>query len=289
MTKNISSATPKGKAESITTTKRSITLAEYERMIAEAAYYLAEKRGFIAADMLEDWHTAEAEINSMLKEERITVNDGTIESQVRSALNGDPATIARQVRSIVIRALSSSGMDKAAIGRVVTAVVAGTKDTTADTPERAEALEEALRGLDEALAEVAEAMLLALQEAAGRSEEFSSRTLRKFVEDLAALESQFIETLAEGARNATDFAQAILGEFAAHAYISGTKVGNRVRPALSQLTNTFADSLNEQIATELEVLHKQSALLAGFAAGILVCIEERLNASSESVMQTGHR
>lgn len=45
-----------------------ITLAQRERMIAEAAYYRAEHRGFQGGDPQQDWLEAEAEINRMLSE-----------------------------------------------------------------------------------------------------------------------------------------------------------------------------------------------------------------------------
>lgn len=41
------------------------------RMIAEAAYYLAERRGFAPGYELEDWLEAEAEIDSALEAARI--------------------------------------------------------------------------------------------------------------------------------------------------------------------------------------------------------------------------
>lgn len=40
------------------------------RMIAEAAYYRAERRGFAGADPVADWLTAEAEIDRQLAEHR---------------------------------------------------------------------------------------------------------------------------------------------------------------------------------------------------------------------------
>ena len=45
-----------------------ISLDERQRMIAEAAYYLSEKRGFQGTDQnqLVDWLTAEKEIEKML-------------------------------------------------------------------------------------------------------------------------------------------------------------------------------------------------------------------------------
>jgi hypothetical protein len=41
-----------------------ITEEERRRMIAEAAYYRAEQRGFCGGSETEDWLTAEAEINA---------------------------------------------------------------------------------------------------------------------------------------------------------------------------------------------------------------------------------
>lgn len=38
----------------------------FEKMISEAAYYLAERRGFAAGAELEDWLTAEEEIGRKL-------------------------------------------------------------------------------------------------------------------------------------------------------------------------------------------------------------------------------
>lgn len=47
-------------------TKSAVTSEERRRMIAEAAYLKAEKRGFVGGDPNEDWLTAEAEINKIL-------------------------------------------------------------------------------------------------------------------------------------------------------------------------------------------------------------------------------
>lgn len=46
---------------------RTITPEQRWHMISEAAYYRAEKRGFIGGDPAGDWIDAEAEIDAMLK------------------------------------------------------------------------------------------------------------------------------------------------------------------------------------------------------------------------------
>jgi hypothetical protein len=44
-----------------------VTLDMRHSMIAEAAYYIAEKRGQAAGDPAQDWYEAEAEIDQMLE------------------------------------------------------------------------------------------------------------------------------------------------------------------------------------------------------------------------------
>jgi hypothetical protein len=46
--------------------KAPLTPAERMKMIAEAAYYLAEKRGFSGGNELTDWVAAEKQVDSLL-------------------------------------------------------------------------------------------------------------------------------------------------------------------------------------------------------------------------------
>ena len=58
------------------------TAAERERMIAVAAYYRAEARGFVGGSPEDDWYRAEAEIRERLARgvERATQPPGSSES-----------------------------------------------------------------------------------------------------------------------------------------------------------------------------------------------------------------
>lgn len=47
-------------------TQSAVTSEERQKMIAEAAYLRAEKRGFVGGDPAEDWLIAEAEIDKIL-------------------------------------------------------------------------------------------------------------------------------------------------------------------------------------------------------------------------------
>ena len=48
--------------------KSSSTVGQRDCMIAEAAYFRAEKRGFAEGDPMQDWLEAEREIDCMLNE-----------------------------------------------------------------------------------------------------------------------------------------------------------------------------------------------------------------------------
>lgn len=44
-----------------------VSAEERERMIREAAYYIAERRGFVGGSAAEDWEQAVAEVDQLLK------------------------------------------------------------------------------------------------------------------------------------------------------------------------------------------------------------------------------
>ncbi|WMJ10127.1 DUF2934 domain-containing protein [Nitrosomonas sp. sh817] len=68
MTKSKSTAAPEKTAQAVAEqpNRPLVSPEERYRMIAEAAYYRAEKRGFAGGDTAEDWREAEAEIDRIL-------------------------------------------------------------------------------------------------------------------------------------------------------------------------------------------------------------------------------
>lgn len=62
-TSSASARSPEVKANDLT---RSISMEERYRLIAEAAYYRAEKRGFQGGDPTQDWIQAEKEVDAKL-------------------------------------------------------------------------------------------------------------------------------------------------------------------------------------------------------------------------------
>lgn len=284
MTKAKSTSARTATTESVAEKNPPVTAEERYRMIAEAAYFRAEKRGFLGGNVAEDWLQAEAEIDRMLKERgRLpSMTPEEIEQRVQGVLATDLGAIAAQVRAITLNALTRGHLDTDALKRVMAAVVKGAREGAAPLGEHGgHALKEAMRGLDEALAGAAEAAQLAIQEATGRSSEFSQQGLKRAVDELATVQTLFIETLQDAARDTGGVVQATLTELAEHARSSGSAVGQRIRIALDQLADTVKAGAREQARKGAEVVRHEATLLAGLAAGLLQGVAARLE-SKES-------
>lgn len=283
MAKAKSTSASNAAPESIAEKNPPVTAEERYRMIAEAAYFRAEKAGFVGGDVAEDWLQAEAEIDRMLKAQgRLPpMTPEEIEQRVQGALTTDPAATAAQVRAITLDALTRGHLDTDALKRVTAAVVKGAREGAAPLGEPGgQALKEAMRGLDEALAGAAEAAQLAIQEAAGHTGEFSRQGLKRAADELATLQTLFIETLQEAAQSAKGAVQATFTELAEHARSSGSAVGQRTRIALDQLTQAVTAGARDQAKRGTEVVRHEAALLAGLAAGLLQGIAARLESKA---------
>jgi hypothetical protein len=177
-----------------------------------------------------------------------------LEGEVKAAVESDPASIAERVRGITLSALSEGRLDGEGIRQVMGAVLKGAQQGVARPGEQsATALEEAVRGLDEALAAAAQATQLAIQEAAGRTGEFSREGLN---------------------------VQDTLRDLAAHSRASGTAVGGRVQSAASQLARALADAAQDQFEAGARTVRNEAGLLAGLAAGMLRGIADSLQSVS---------
>lgn len=280
------SVTKNVEPDSVAESTPPISAKERYQMIAEAAYFRAEKRGFTGGNIEADWIEAEAEIDKLLQanetgEQRVSTVE-EIEQLVKSVLEHDTAAVSERVRTITLNAFSGSKLDYDALKQVMSAVIKGAQQGAASHVEdEAKLLKDAMQGLDDALATAAEATQLALKEAANRTNEFSQQGLKKTIEDLATLESLFIETLSNAAQRTSGTAKATLHDLAQHARLSGTAVGERVESAVSQLTHIIAHSTRQQVAAGTKTLRKEGALFASLAAGVLSGIAERLQSKSE--------
>jgi hypothetical protein len=200
-----------------------------------------------------------------------------LEAKVQAAVDSDPSAIAERVRALTLEALAHGRLDAGQIKEIMAAVMRGAQQGI-ERPdgERAAAVGEAVKGLDQALAAAAQATRLAVEEALGRSGEFSRETLKARLDELGGLESSFLDTLAEAAKSATGHVRTTLSELAAHGRASGTAVGGQVREAAGELGRALTELAREQVDGGVRTLRNEAGLFAGLAAGMLRGIADRL-------------
>jgi hypothetical protein len=137
-------------------------------------------------------------------------------------------------------------------------------------------LKQAVAGLDTALAQFAEASKLAIEEAAGRAQTFSSEDLARARTDLESLEAMFLETLQVSASGVKDAAGEIFYDLAAHTHIHGSTVGRQLKETLAVITHQLGAVGQTQVGAGLHLAQATSDLLRQIAAGVLTGLADHV-------------
>ncbi len=212
----------------------------------------------------------------------MSVDTRKIEREVEAAVGADTESIAERVRTITLAALTEGRLDGKALRDVMNAVLEGAqRGAMPINAERSAAFKEAMHGLDQAMASAAQATQLAMQEAVGRSAEFTREGLRQTLEPFSTLESDFIGALSDAARKTSGEARDTLTELAEHMRHSGTAAGARVRDAIAELARASSSLAWSQFEGGMQTLRHQTELLASLAAGMLRGVADRLHPADQ--------
>ncbi len=209
-------------------------------------------------------------------------NSEKLQDDIRSAVDAGH-DIEETVRHITLRALTEGELDTKSIHQVASAVVKGARlGATSHGPETKDILTKAVSGLDEALSRAAEASKLALEEATGRGEEFSSHDLKRALDDMQGLEELFLESLRDVAKGGKDQVSVILHDLAEHAQHSGTAVGTQLKDGLTDLIGQVSDASKARLESGGESAKTTASLLARLASGLLEGIADSLHPSDNA-------
>src|SRR3989338_9514114 len=157
---------------------------------------------------------------------------GACEAEVRKTVE-QGNNVQEKVRQLTLRVISARSLDIQSVRQTAEAVLRGARaavqnelqQSSAQTHIARDHLKQAVTGLDIALAQFAEAAKLAVEEAAGRAQRYSSDDLKRARSDLENLEKMFVETLQNSASAAKNAAREILHGLAAHARAHGVASG----------------------------------------------------------------
>lgn len=205
-----------------------------------------------------------------------SIDTSNLEAEVSNAVE-QGHDVQERVRQLTLRMISARSLDIKSLRQTAGAVLRGARagvqkelqQTSAQTQVAQARLKQAVTGLDVALAQLAEAAKLAVQEAAGRAQKYSNEDLELARSDLKLLESMFIESLQSAASGARDAAGEILRDLAAHTRTHGSAVGAQLNETLGVIAHQIGAAGRAQVGAGLHLARNTSDLLRKIAAGVL--------------------
>ncbi|SFW40234.1 DUF6781 family protein [Nitrosovibrio sp. Nv17] len=194
------------------------------------------------------------------------------------------------VRDLTVQALSTQNRDLESLRRIMTAVMRGVHEGARQklppSPASAQAalapVRDAVAGLDAGLAQFAEASKLALEEARGRAQAFSSEELARLRTELEGVEALFFEIVQTSAATAHEAVSETLRDLVAHARRSGTSVGAQLKDTLAAFNREIAAAGQSRVEAGLQLTQAVTGLMRQIAAGVLTGIAERIRSDGGS-------
>jgi hypothetical protein len=199
-----------------------------------------------------------------------------LRSAVREAVETGRDLQAR-VRDLMLAAFSSTGVDLSRIQQVTRTTLEGVNaGAAAHGADSAAVARQAVAGIEDALMQAAEASSLAIQEAAGLAGDFARSDLKRAVDELASLESLFMDTLADVARAGSATAKTTLADIRRHLQHSGTILGERLAGQVASLREVLAQAGQEGLQSGVNTAGKAAEQLGRIAGAVLAGMEQGL-------------
>lgn len=198
------------------------------------------------------------------------VQNQTRQDVQNAFVGGDVRTL---VRDITLRALTKRSLDRDSMRAVIESVTQGVVEGAERHPVQLELnLRQAMAGLDDALGKSAEAAKLATQEAGGKANHYAEHDLKNFAQSLETLETLFLETVTDVAKQTNQVAGDILRDIVSHLSHSGSEVGARSKEAVvavrSNIVKTGRDSMAQARGTGKAVGQQLALVASGILAGM---------------------
>lgn len=198
-----------------------------------------------------------------------------------AAAAGSP-DLRERVREFTARALHDRRLALEDMRAIVAAVTEGVNTgLSARGGELKAGLKQAVSGLDDAFGSAAQAATYTIREAVEQGRAFKDNELKTRLEELRDLETRFVDTLRQTARQSGGALRDELDQLAGHMNVAGTRTGGQVREALGE----FAAGLKSSAAAGRAGL-SESATAAGdklsqVASGVLAAVSDSLKRQSE--------
>ncbi len=217
------------------------------------------------------------------------MQNDTLEADVKSAIE-QGHDVQELVKQLTMRRISARSLDIESLRQIASSVLRGARAgvqkelslSAAQTHTARTQLGQAVAGLDMALAQVASAVRLAIEEASSRAQKFSGEDLARARGDLESLETLLVETLQTSASSARDAASDILHDLAAHSRTQGSAAGAQLKETLAVITHQLGAAGRTQAVAGLHLAQATSDLLRQITAGVLTGVAEHVKPETHS-------
>lgn len=187
-----------------------------------------------------------------------------------------------RVRELTARALHDRRMELSELRAIIGAISSGVgSGLTARGGEMKEGLKQAVSGLDEAIGSAAQNASYTLREAISQGKAFKDDELKASLEQLRDLETQFVDTLKQTAKQSGGKLKEELEYLSDHLKHSGTRTGEQVREALQQMVSGLKSSSEAGRAGLSESAGAATERLSMVASGVLEALADTLKRQSD--------
>jgi hypothetical protein len=191
----------------------------------------------------------------------------------------DDQAIRQQVRALAGQVLQQGRVDPEAIREVVRTVT-GQRGShmPADAAEGRAMFADAVRDLDQALLDAANAAHDALQQLSSRGKDFTTNDLKEALVGLRGLEEAYVAAAQHIAEAMNGNLRREMTELVGHAQ----EVGAEARARLAGMMSEFASRMGESASSGLETMRGTSIRMALLGSGVLAGVADALRDLSEA-------
>lgn len=186
--------------------------------------------------------------------------------------------IRERVRDLTLQALRDRKFDFTAMRDVMKDVVDGVSlGAEKRGAEAREALDAAVKGMDDAFGKTAQATQLAWSEMAAKGREFNETEMKATLDTLRRLEGDFVSTLSSAAERAGAHVKSHLHDIATHASRTGADAGTTLGRTVADVSKSLAGTATEMTQSGMEAARIVSERLADATSGFLAGLSDALS------------
>jgi phosphoribosyl-ATP pyrophosphohydrolase len=204
------------------------------------------------------------------------------EGAAASTARAQEQAIREQVRDLTARMLAGGQIDTEGVKAVVRPMSGGALAPPIDSDQARVAFAEAIRGLDQALQDSAQATHQALQAIIARGKDFSDNDLKNAFAALQKMQEDYVATANHVADATTGNIRRELADLALHAQRVGADASVRVAQLMSEFANRMSGSYRGRAISGLEAARDVGANMTMLTSGMLAGFADALRQQSEA-------